>query len=44
MLTARSGEHDVVLALSLGASDHMTKPFSIAVLLQKVRAALGGKP
>lgn len=39
MLTARSGEQDVLTALSLGASDHVTKPFSVAVLLQKLRAA-----
>ena len=41
MLTARAGEQDVLTALSLGATDHVTKPFSVAVLLQKVRAALG---
>jgi DNA-binding response OmpR family regulator len=39
MLTARAGEQDVLTALSLGASDHVTKPFSVAVLLQKLRAA-----
>lgn len=41
MLTARSGEQDVLTALSLGARDHMTKPFSVAVLLQKLEAAFG---
>ena len=41
MLTARASEQDVLTALSLGARDHMTKPFSVAVLLQKLRAALG---
>ena len=41
MLTARAGEQDVLTALSLGATDHVSKPFSVAVLLQKVRTALG---
>lgn len=41
MLTARAGEQDVLTALALGARDHVIKPFSVAVLLQKVRAALG---
>ncbi len=41
MLTARASEQDVLTALSLGARDHMTKPFSVAVLLQKLRAAFG---
>lgn len=41
MLTARVGEQDVLTALSLGAADHVAKPFSVAVLLQKLRAVLG---
>lgn len=40
MLTARTGEGDVLTALDLGAIDHITKPFSVPVLLQKVRVAL----
>ena len=41
MLTARVGEQDVLTALSLGAADHVAKPFSVAVLLQKLRTVLG---
>ncbi len=40
MLTARSAEREVVAALELGAVDHVAKPFSVAVLSQKVRGAL----
>lgn len=40
MLTARTGEADVLTALDLGAIDHITKPFSVPVLLQKVQVAL----
>ena len=40
MLTARTGERDVLAALELGATDHITKPFSVPVLMHKVRTAL----
>jgi CheY-like chemotaxis protein len=40
MLTARSGERDVLSALELGAVDHITKPFSVPVLVHKVQTAL----
>jgi diguanylate cyclase (GGDEF)-like protein len=40
MLTARGSEHDVLAALEAGAVDHVTKPFSVPVLLQRVRRAL----
>lgn len=40
MLTARSAETDKVLGLELGADDYVTKPFSIAELLARVRAVL----
>ncbi len=40
MLTARSGESDVLSALELGAFDHVAKPFSLPVLMQKVQRAL----
>lgn len=40
MLTARTGERDVLTALEMGAIDHITKPFSVPVLMHKVRSAL----
>lgn len=40
MLTARTGERDVLTALEMGATDHITKPFSVPVLMHKVRTAL----
>jgi len=40
MLTARTGERDVLTALELGATDHIAKPFSVPVLMHKVRTAL----
>ncbi|MFN2636417.1 MAG: response regulator [Gemmatimonadaceae bacterium] len=40
MLTARTGERDVLAALELGAIDHIAKPFSVPVLVHKVRMAL----
>jgi DNA-binding response OmpR family regulator len=40
MLTARASEREVLAALELGASDHVAKPISIPVLMQKVRSAL----
>jgi two-component system OmpR family response regulator len=40
MLTARDGEWDQVEALDTGADDYLTKPFSYAVLLARVRALL----
>jgi diguanylate cyclase (GGDEF)-like protein len=40
MLTARAGERDVLSALELGAADHITKPFSVPVLVHKVQTAL----
>lgn len=39
-LTARDGELDKVLGLELGADDYVTKPFSMAELLARVRAQL----
>lgn len=39
MLTARTSEEEVVQALELGAFDHVTKPFSVPVLLQRIRRA-----
>jgi diguanylate cyclase (GGDEF)-like protein len=40
VLTARTAEAEVLKALELGAFDHVAKPFSVAVLMQKVRRAL----
>ncbi|MEO8910663.1 MAG: response regulator [Gemmatimonadaceae bacterium] len=40
MLTARTGERDILSALELGAIDHIPKPFSVPVLMHKVRAVL----
>lgn len=40
ILTARAGETEVLEALELGAFDHVAKPFSIPVLMQRVRRAL----
>ena len=40
MLTAKEGELDEVEALDNGADDYLTKPFSYAVLLARLRALL----
>ena len=40
MLTARDAERDRVRGLELGADDYVTKPFSSAELLSRVRAIL----
>ena len=40
MLTALGQEADVVKGLNLGADDYLTKPFSIKVLLARVRSFL----
>jgi DNA-binding response OmpR family regulator len=50
MLTAKSEETDVVVGLTLGADDYVTKPFSMKVLLARVGSVLrraestGGAP
>jgi two-component system OmpR family response regulator len=38
MLTAKDGEYDQVDAFDLGADDYLTKPFSFAVLVARLRA------
>ena len=38
MLTARDSPQDIVKGLDLGADDYLTKPFSLDVLLARVRA------
>ncbi len=40
MLTAKSSEIDQVVGLELGASDYISKPFGIKVLLARVKNAL----
>jgi DNA-binding response OmpR family regulator len=40
MLTARDSEVDRVLGLEIGADDYVTKPFSMAELVSRVRAIL----
>jgi two-component system, OmpR family, alkaline phosphatase synthesis response regulator PhoP len=40
MLTAKGEEIDVVSGLNVGADDYVTKPFSLRVLIARVRAVL----
>lgn len=40
MLTARSEETDVIVGLTMGADDYVTKPFSMKVLMARVKAVL----
>jgi len=40
MLTARDGETDELVGLAVGADDYLTKPFSMRVLVARVRALL----
>jgi DNA-binding response OmpR family regulator len=40
MLTARDAEVDTVVGLEVGADDYVTKPFSLAELVSRVRAML----
>jgi DNA-binding response OmpR family regulator len=44
ILSARTGEMDKVTGLELGAEDYISKPFSLAELLARVRAALRRGP
>ena len=44
VLSARTGEADKVTGLELGAEDYVAKPFSLAELLARVRAALRRGP
>ena len=38
ILTARAEETDQIIGFSLGADDYVTKPFSIKVLMQRIKA------
>ena len=40
LLTAKDAELDRVLGLELGADDYVTKPFSMAELVSRVRSIL----
>lgn len=40
MLTVRSAEAEVLSTLQLGASDHVAKPVSVPVLMQRIKRAL----
>jgi two-component system OmpR family response regulator len=40
MLTAKDGEYDQTDAFELGADDYLTKPFSFAVLVARLRALI----
>lgn len=40
MLTAKSEEIDQIVGFSVGADDYVTKPFSVKVTMQRVRALL----
>ncbi len=40
MLTAKAEETDQVVGFAMGAEDYVTKPFSVKVLLQRIKALL----
>ncbi|MFP4199805.1 MAG: response regulator transcription factor [Bacillota bacterium] len=40
MVTARDSETDIIAGLEMGADDYVTKPFSLGVLLARIRANL----
>jgi DNA-binding response OmpR family regulator len=44
LLTARDAEQEIVEGLDAGADDYLTKPFSLAVLLARVRRLLRRTP
>lgn len=43
MLTARGDETDIIVGLSLGADDYVTKPFNMRVLMARVNAVIRRK-
>lgn len=43
VVSARGRDHDKIEALDLGADDYLTKPFSVAELLARIRVALRHK-
>ena len=40
MVTARGSEEDIVTGLEVGADDYIVKPFSVPVLIARVKKAL----
>ena len=40
MLTAKTGDQDIIQGLSLGADDYVAKPFSVAQLVLRIQAVL----
>jgi DNA-binding response OmpR family regulator len=42
MVTARDAEIDIIVGLDAGATDYVTKPFSMNILLARIRAHLRG--
>ena len=43
MLSAKSQGHTIVAGLELGADDYVTKPFSLSILIARIRVALRQK-
>jgi two-component system phosphate regulon response regulator PhoB len=43
MLTAKSEESDQLVGFSVGADDYVTKPYSVRVLLERIKALLRRK-
>jgi diguanylate cyclase (GGDEF)-like protein len=41
MLTFRASEREILATLEIGAVDHVAKPFSVPVLMQRIRRLLG---
>ncbi|MBN1105213.1 MAG: response regulator transcription factor [Deltaproteobacteria bacterium] len=44
MLTAKGEDTDIVAGLELGADDYIPKPFSVKVLISRIKAVLRRKP
>src|SRR4051794_39833099 len=40
MLTAKAEETDELIGLTLGADDYVTKPFSVKVLIERIKKAI----
>jgi two-component system KDP operon response regulator KdpE len=40
VLTVRSGDEEIAMALNMGANDYVTKPFNVEVLLARINAHL----